>query len=319
MNIIILAGGFATRLWPLTEKRAKPLLLLDGKTILAHKLKKVSPEDRVIISTNSIFYKDFEKEIKKFPDLNIEIFCEDAHSDQNKPGALSAVALVLDHFKITDSVIILAGDNLVPDLDLKTIYPKSNQAILTTFQVENLHEAQRFGVIKLGEKIGAHHHVLHFQEKPQNPESKYVSTAFFGIGKHLLGYVASQAKKTPDALGAVFEILLEKKAEVLAIEVDSWFDVGDYDTYLEAHKALQKDSFKHANIKADTNRIEGKVYAGSGCEIKNCTIVDSIIYPNTKLKNCYISRSVIDEGCELSGVDINRKLIRRGTRLNNFV
>ena len=70
MKAIILAGWFATRLWPLTEKRAKPLLLLNNKEVISHIIEKI-PEQiwvekiEIIISTNAVFKSDFEKYLQK--------------------------------------------------------------------------------------------------------------------------------------------------------------------------------------------------------------------------------------------------------------
>ncbi|MFB6077147.1 MAG: NDP-sugar synthase, partial [Candidatus Nanohaloarchaea archaeon] len=62
MKAIVLAGGHATRLWPLTRNRAKPLLPLAGKPIVAHVLDQLAEKDtvdEVLLSTNAKYADDF--------------------------------------------------------------------------------------------------------------------------------------------------------------------------------------------------------------------------------------------------------------------
>jgi GTP:adenosylcobinamide-phosphate guanylyltransferase len=75
MHAFILAGGFATRLWPLTEKRAKPLLPLAGKPLLTHLLEKIPRDIPVTVSTNAAFangFSEWQKMIDRPTDLIIE-------------------------------------------------------------------------------------------------------------------------------------------------------------------------------------------------------------------------------------------------------
>ncbi|NTU69922.1 NTP transferase domain-containing protein, partial [bacterium] len=68
MKAIILAGGFATRLWPLSEQRAKPLLPIAGKAIVSHLAESLPEDVELIISTNEQFEKSFKDwKNKHFP------------------------------------------------------------------------------------------------------------------------------------------------------------------------------------------------------------------------------------------------------------
>ncbi len=330
MRILILAGGFATRLWPLTDRRAKPLLLLDGKTILAHILEKIPKNFEVVLLTNKRFKSDFKEELEKLERTNVEIFCEDAFSDKEKLGALGAVSMAIRHYNIDENVLVVAGDNLLPELKIEQLFCSGNEAITAVRRVKDLYEAKKFGVVETNgqeienreQKVGNNCEKLivkAFEEKPEHPKSTLVSTGFFGIGKDLLPILHDFSEMNPDNLGGVFAEFLNQEKQVMAVEIaGEWFDVGSFETYLEAHKKLQNQKSKIKSQKfIKGNTFSGKVFVGEDCELKNCQIRDSIIYPGVKLENCIISQSVIDEGCDFEGLDLNRKLVRRGTTLHS--
>lgn len=331
MKVLILAGGFATRLWPLTENRAKPLLLLDGKTILAHILEKIPKSVETFLLTNKKFEKDFQKELKQLKRQKVEIFCEDAHSDKEKLGALGAVSMVIHHYKIEEDLLVVAGDNLLPELHIDQLCFSSSEAVTAVRQVKEIHEARKFGVVEIkslrGKRtareksksvLSSRQEVLSFEEKPRHPKSKLVSTGFFGIGEELFLTLHDFAARSPDNLGGVFSEFLKQGKSVFAVEIGgAWFDVGSFDTYLEAHTLLQSKDLLMVNKRdRDQNIFSGKVFVGAGSVVKGCQVIDSIIYPGVRLKNCIISQSVIDEGCDFEGLDLNRKLVRKGTRLH---
>jgi glucose-1-phosphate thymidylyltransferase len=312
MKALILAGGFATRLWPLTEKRAKPLLLLNGKTILAHILDKIPENIETYLLTNSAFEADFKKELEVRKRKNVHIFCEDAHSDGEKLGALRAISVALKECKIKENVLIFAGDNVLPELDIKDLVCSKDEARIAVRQVADLHEAQKFGVVELQKEK-----VIGFEEKPSRPKSTLVSTGFMSFGKNILPILHEYAQKSPDALGGIFPELLAQKKTVLATQVGGeWFDVGSFETYLSAHKALQSEPLRTGrNGDHWNNKYSGKVYLGDNTVVKNCRLSDVIVYPGAKLENCHISQCVIDENCDLHNLDLNQKLVRRGTKV----
>ncbi len=331
MKYLILAGGFATRLWPLTESRAKPLLLLNGKTILAHIISKIEKKSEIIILTNKAFLDDFEAEVGKFRgDYDIKIFEEDAESDGEKVGALKAVSLAIEHYKIKEDIFILAGDNLLPELDLNFLKGESSESVLAVQEVEDLYEARKFGVVEVEEikpnslhpsldsSEGDKRKVIAFEEKPEKPKSKLVSTGFMFIGEKLFKDLHDFANIEPDALGGIFPYFLEQGKIVKSYLVEGdWFDVGSFETYLDAHQKLQKEKLvKGKKVVDKNNKFRGKVFLADGVELENCTIIDSIIYPGTKLKNCQIARCIIDKNCDLKGLGLSQKLIRQNTKLS---
>jgi glucose-1-phosphate thymidylyltransferase len=316
MKILILAGGFATRLWPLSEKHAKPLLLLAGKTIIAHLLDRVPKDADIALLTNKKFEEDFKSELQKIGRQSIQIFCEDAYSDGEKLGALGAISVACRELNIDDNLLVLAGDNLLPELQISDLLCSSNSARIAVREVGNKEEARKFGVVEIddGKVIG-------FEEKPENPKSTLVSTGFLALGKGTLPILHEYAKKAPDALGGIFPELLRKGIFVSAVKVDGeWFDIGSFETYLSAHKVLQTEAIVRGKKVREKNcRFSGKVFLGDNVILENCTLHDVIVYPGTVLQDCHITTSVIDEGCTLCGLDLSQKLVRSGVRFGEVV
>ena len=315
MKVLILAGGFATRLWPLTEHRAKPLLLLDGKTILEHILDKVPPHAEVFILTNSRFQKDFQQLLTRLQRPKTDLWIEDAHSDIQKMGAMRALACAITDLQIHEPIWICAGDNILTDLDLMGLTSPPNSATISVREVATLEEARRFGVVQLdGERV------VDFEEKPASPKSRWVSTGFFELDEALLEPLQRFAEQNPDNLGGMFGAFLEGGATVYAQKSQgSWFDVGSFDTYLEAHMTLQSVQTLRGKYTTESlNRFSGKVFIGDNATVQNCQLSDCIIYPGATLRDCHLSQVVVDTHANLHGLDLNRKLVRAGTTLHSI-
>ena len=178
--------------------------------------------------------------------------------------------------------------------------------------METWEEAKKFGVVECENRK-----VKGFEEKPPNPKTKCVSTGFMSVGKNLFPLLHDYADKNPDSLGGVFTYFLEHKKEVTAKEVEGpWFDVGSFETYLEAHKTL---GTKKPQVQGQVDKkssLSGAVFIGEGAQVQNSVIINSIIYPGTYINGCQISHCIVDQNCNLQSLDLNHKLIRQNTRLS---
>src|SRR5574338_279012 len=118
MKLIILAAGYATRLYPLTLNQPKPLLPVSGKPMLEHVLDNISSIrdiDHAYIVTNAKFVNHFERWAESYrPDLHFRftIVNDQSTDDSNKLGAIGDLHLVINREKVDDDLIVVAGDNL---------------------------------------------------------------------------------------------------------------------------------------------------------------------------------------------------------------
>ena len=116
MQCVLLAAGYATRLYPLTENMPKALLKLGDKTILemvTDKIDEVSDVENIYIVTNEKFYKQFEKccESYKGP-KKVKVINDHTTSNDNRLGAIGDLKYVIDTENINDEILVMASDNI---------------------------------------------------------------------------------------------------------------------------------------------------------------------------------------------------------------
>ena len=322
MKCIILAGGFATRLWPLTENKAKPLLHLKDKPLISHMVEKIparmpgadGPNDiEIIISTNAVFEEEFKEWKKDYSDRNVKILIEDSASDEFKKGALGATAFVIDEEKIDEDLMLLAGDNYF-GFDMQTFIDKFDEnPLLAAYDIKDLNQAKKFGVV-----VKREGHVHEFQEKPENPKSTLVSTGCYIFPKRNLTDIVDYAKQHNDDLGGIFEYLLKKGEPIKVFRFDErWIDIGSFDAYLKANRELIGDHvIKKGEVKEEgDNKYIGSVYLGENVTIKDTILDNVVVLKGCNIENCVIRNCVIDENCTLKNLDLERKMIRQGSEI----
>ena len=152
MKVLILAAGYATRLYPLTLTRPKPLLDVAGKPMIEHVLDNIAPIsgiDRVYVVTNAKFADQFQKWADHYratkAKLNFTIINDGSTDDSNKLGAIGDLNLVLTREKVDDDLIVVAGDNLFSQSveEFGEFCRKKNAPVLAVYDVGNLEEIKK--------------------------------------------------------------------------------------------------------------------------------------------------------------------------------
>jgi glucose-1-phosphate thymidylyltransferase len=315
MHAFILAGGFATRLWPLTEKRAKPLLPLAGKPILTHLLEKIPEDMPVTVSTNAAFAEGFQEWAEKNGRDNLTILIEETKSDSEKLGALGAVAEWITKENVQDDVLLLTGDNYLGfsmEKFLESATP--SVSLIAAHDIGDTESAKAFGTVIVDE---SRKNVMAFEEKPSNPKSTLISTGCSILPASVLPILTTFAKKHPDNVGGIFEELLRQNMPIECFTFsDPWFDIGSFDAYLEATKVLvgnlvlSEESATHENT--DT---EGSIVIGKGSSVNRSTLTDTVIFEDCIVEDCVLHSCILDHHCVLRGIDLTGKMLREGTNL----
>jgi len=243
MKALILAAGYATRLYPLTKDYPKPLLEVKGKPIIGYivdKLEAVSGIDEICIVTNNKFILTFRKWIKSVKSSKKIILVNDlTKSNQDRLGAIGDIDFVIKKLKILDDLLVVGGDNLF-SASLKGFLGSSLKrkpaVSLGLYRLKQKKDASRYGVVKLD----ILKKVISFQEKPKKPQSFLVAMCLYYIPKDYLGlikeYMQDKKLKT-DATGSYIAWLKDKVDVYGYVFGGSWFDIGDY-KYLNAAKKV---------------------------------------------------------------------------------
>ncbi len=335
MQAFILAGGFATRLWPLTERRAKPLLPLAGEPIITHLLKKIPSEMPVTVSTNAAFADGFKTWMDSLDRPKTELVIEGTTKDDHKLGALGSIAAWIAAEKIDDDLLILTGDNYL-GFDLKKFLTAFHgNPLLAAHDVGDLERAKQFGTVIIedggplplpsqGERVprraageGAPAFVKSFEEKPLHPKSTLVSTGCVLLPRSTLPILIDYATRKPDNLGGIFEEFLTQNIPVEYFTfAEPWMDIGSFHSYLDAHRELVgEEALIDPSATVENSDLHGSVTVGKNCVIEGSELTDCMIFDSVTIRNCTLRNCVIDDGCILEGIDLQNQMIRAGTRL----
>lgn len=315
MHVFILAGGYATRLWPLTEHRAKPLLPLAGKPLLTHIVEGLPAGLPVTVSTNAVFEEAFLhwKGTVDRPQMSIVI--EETANDDTKLGALGATAQWLERERIDEDILILTGDNYFGfSFDLFLQETKDGCPVLAAYDISDTMRASHLGVVTIDL---ATNQVLSFEEKPREPRSTLVSTGCFFLPRTHLSVLREHAKAHPDNIGGLFEELLRRGAHVKAFTFhDPWFDIGSFEAYLEAHRLLVGDfPLIDPTATVTGTHMEGSIVVGPRSTVTGGTLRDTVVFDGCVIDDCVLTECIVDNGCTLRGLDLSRQMIRSNTNL----
>jgi glucose-1-phosphate thymidylyltransferase len=316
MKAFILAGGFATRLWPLTEKRAKPLLPLAGRALLSYVIDAIPQDIPITVSTNAAFAKDFETWRASEKRKAIEIAVEDAGHEDEKVGALGAVAQWITKGTIDEDILLLAGDNYVgTDMQTFLSHFKGNP-LVAGHDIGSIDKARQFGTIVL-EGEGNPARVASFEEKPKHPKSTVVSTGWWVIPKASLPVLVDHAKTHPDNIGGIFEEFLKRSIPVdCFVFKETWKDIGSFEAYMDLHReVLGKRQVISASSKTVDSTLAGAIDIGPKNTVEKSTLTDCILFGESVIKDCVLERCIIDTDCTLKGIDLTDKMLRAGTIL----
>jgi len=322
MHAFILAGGFATRLWPLTEKRAKPLLPLAGKPIITHIVEKIPKDIPITVSTNMVFEEGFENWKNEIGRENIEILIEDTASDDHKLGALGAVSKWIQDASIDEDVLLLTGDNYFgfEISDFLKAY-KSETPLLAAFDIKSKEKAKSFGTVVLKQSTINHQpstsYIEAFEEKPQEPKSTLVSTGCSIIPKKILPILVKYARRKPDNVGGIFEELLRQDIKVECYKfTEPWFDIGSFEAYLSATNELVGNQIViEDGASCEETECQGSVVIGPNSKVRNSNLKNAVLFENCEVSDCDLTNCIIDCDCELKNIDLNGKMLRENTRL----
>jgi len=321
MEAIILAGGFGTRLRPLTYTKAKSLLPILNKPMISHLISTLPNQvKKVIIAVN--YRKD---QIEEYFN-NFEIDKEIIVNDESKPlGTAGAVKFAEKH--ISGPFFVLNSDTICSlNLNEMINYHKKNNAYCTIslWPVKNVSE---FGVVDIKDNGN----VIGFVEKPkpEDAPSDLINAGAYLLKPQVLDYIPTGHLVSMEK--EIFPQIIKDTGKFYGYQFKGfWIDVGRIQSYIDVNKLLIKNKNltyfigNNSTIVGSLNQscVGDNVFVG-----KNSKIGSAVILNKVKIgDNVVINNSVIGENCQIgdnsqienTAVGDN-EILQEKTKINNKI
>lgn len=233
MKCLILAAGYATRLYPLTENFPKPLLDVGGKTILDWLVDDIHTAglvDEFVVISNHKFAHHFDKWAAT-KTMKVTVVDDGTDSNETRLGAVKDIQFAIDQLGLDDDMLVIAGDNVL-DFSLTKFLgyakEKNTSCIMRYYEPEEK-KLTKCGVVEIDEAD----RILSMEEKPAQPKSHWCCPPFYYYTKADAKLVAKgiEAGCGTDAPGSYIAWLCTQ-TPVFAMEMPGKrFDVGNLESY----------------------------------------------------------------------------------------
>jgi glucose-1-phosphate thymidylyltransferase len=243
VKALVLAAGYATRLYPLTQTIAKPLLPVGGRPMvdwIIDRIREVDTVDAVHVVTNSKFAGSFVAWADGAHGIPITIHDDGTASDDDRLGAIGDTQFVLTAASIDDDVLVIAGDNLFEFslADYVAFWqPKGRASAIAVYDVGSLELARKYGVVA----VDSDNRVVDFVEKPAVPPSTLAAIATYIVHREhvpLVGRYLDEGN-APDPPGQFFAWLQDREPVYAYAFTGDWRDIGDRAQLLDADNRLR--------------------------------------------------------------------------------
>lgn len=239
MKALVLAAGYATRLYPLTRDRAKPLLEVGGRPILSHILERVVrlPDlSEIAVVSNARFAPAFRAFARaEACPVPLRVLDDGSRSEDDKLGATGDLAFALREAPLGgEDLVVVAGDNLI-GFDLRPACAQFRVWHRPTLVVRRVPRGA--GPSPYNEvRLAPDGRVTGFREKPSDPQTDLAAIALYFFPPEIEGLVGRYLAEggNPDAPGH-FIAWLVPRCEVFAVREDGpWWDIGSLASLEEA-------------------------------------------------------------------------------------
>lgn len=242
MQALILAGGFGTRLYPLTRDVPKALIKINGKSMIEHTIEKLKEAgaEKIYVLSNNCFYTDFLEWLNNYKsDIKIKILNNGINYEYEKKGAVSDFKFSLK-FMENEDLLLIASDNIF-DFNLNALVKLSNQKNSSSVilrKTKDLELIKRCNHIFLDKD-----RITFYEEKPLNPKSNIFSVACYFLKKKDVDKIKKHRFRNNDNLGEIISFLYKESPVYGKIFDGFWADIGSKEE-LEKVRELMENS-KH--------------------------------------------------------------------------
>ena len=247
MKCLILAAGYATRLYPLTENFPKPLLKVGEKSILdwlVDDLVDTTNINEFVVISNHKFTQHFEewkKEKVRTRPYEITVIDDGTSTNETRLGAVKDIQLAIEKLNLTDDLLIMAGDNVL-DFSLSKFIEftkEKNTSCVMCHEENELKKQQKTAIITVDEE-GL---ITSYEEKPKEPRGNLAVPPFYF-------YHAGDVNRIQEALNSgcgcdapgSFAAWLSKQIPMHAFLMPGKrYDIGDINSYEHVKCVFSKE------------------------------------------------------------------------------
>ncbi len=322
MKAVIMAGGFGTRIQPLTSSMPKPMIPLFNRPIMLHIVELLKKHD--ITDLVMLLYHQPEI-IKKFfrdgSDFGVKITYVTPIEDMGTAGAVKAAEKYLD-----ERFLVISGD-LLTDFNLKKIldFHADNNA-MATITLTSVKDPLQFGVVITDKEK----RITQFLEKPGWGEviSDTINTGIYVLEPEIFNYIPKG--ENFDFSQDLFPLMLKNNDPLFGYSSKGyWRDIGNTDSYREAYHDIFKGK---VNLKIDEEKQD---FVGKDLRIGADVTLEEpaglsgtvVIGDNSQIRGeVQIKDSVIGRNCTIeSGVKLNRCVlwdnayVKKGAKITDSV
>ncbi len=318
MKAVVLAGGYATRMWPITKDRPKMFLPVGDGTVIDvifEDLESDARIDEVFVSTNERFSGAFESFIDESPYEKPTLSVEETVAEDEKFGVVGALEQLVDREGVDDDLVVIAGDNLLSfDVgEFVDFFEDAGTPCLVAYDVGSRERAKSYGLVQLdGDRV------TDFQEKPDDPRSTLVSIACYAFPSDTLAefdtYLADG--NNPDEPGWFLQ-WLQARGTVNAFTFDgAWFDIGTPESYLDAVSwYLDGDTFVHGDATVEDADLGANVHVMADAAVTGAELERTVVFEGVTIADAELEATIVDEHAHVDGLELSEALVGAYSRV----
>lgn len=242
MKLVILAAGYATRLYPLTLTQPKPLLEVAGRPMIdrvVDNLLSIDEIDEVYVVSNQKFAGHFESWASKRKDPQgrpIIVLNDGSLNENDRLGATGDLWFAINEKQIDDDLIVVAGDNLFSQsLELFGDYCReANAPVLGVYDVGRFESTKKYSEVH----ADMNGQITSFEEKPEAPSTTMIGIALYYYPRNVLPAIKQfiDGGNNPDQPGRLIQWLYPRQAVYTWSIPGIWYDIGSKETLEEANR-----------------------------------------------------------------------------------
>jgi glucose-1-phosphate thymidylyltransferase len=240
VKALVLAAGYATRLYPLTLDKPKALLPVGGRPMLDYVLERLQAMgvDETIVVTNAKFTPHFEEWAAGRD--GVTVVNDGTTSNDDRLGAIGDIGFVLEELGVDDDLVVVAGDNLFgEDVSGFAVYGREVDApVLAVHDVGDLSRMHEYNQIE----VDGEGRIVFFEEKPANPRSTLTGVALYFYPQRMLPQIREylDSGNNPDQPGRLVEWLYPRTSVYTWRLPGEWYDIGSAETLEEADRIFSQ-------------------------------------------------------------------------------